>query len=39
VADIIVKTGEQSVQYTVNEVIRKLKELDKKSETHENATG
>jgi shikimate kinase len=39
VADIIIKTGEQSVQHTVNEVIRRLKDLDKKRRTHENVTG
>ncbi len=39
IADIIIKTGEQSVQHTVNEVIRKLKDIDNKSRAHENVKG
>jgi shikimate kinase len=33
VADIVLKTGEQSIQHTVNEVIKKLKQTGKDKTT------
>jgi shikimate kinase len=30
VADIVLKTGDQSIQHTVNEVIKKLKKIERK---------
>jgi shikimate kinase len=36
VADIVLKTSDQSIQHTVNDVIKKLKKQEKLKQAHEN---